>query len=237
MTSLRTYATALAATAALQVFCAPGGPAAAATARPVPPPVAAPAPAPAPAPAFRARVGAVPMAKLGRSWHPGCPVALRRLRLITMDHWGFDGRRHTGEMVVRDSAVRPMLHVFGKAFAAKFPIRQMRVLAEFGGDDEKAMAADNTSAFNCRDVTGDPGRISQHAYGDAVDINTLENPYVDVHGRVHPAAGHRFLDRSRKAPGMIKRGDVISRAMREVGWEWGGRWWMPDYQHFSANGR
>ncbi|MEV0097187.1 M15 family metallopeptidase [Streptomyces sp. NPDC050738] len=190
-----------------------------------------------PKPALNARVTAVPLAKLGRSWHSGCPVSPRGLRLIRMNHWGFDGRVRTGELIVRKQSVQPLLYVFGRAFAAHFPIRQMRVMAEFGGSDVAAMAADNTSAFNCRAVTGNPSRLSQHSYGDAVDINTLENPYVDTRGRVYPAAGARYLDRRHAAKGMIRPGDAITRAMHAVGWKWGGRWWAPDYQHFSANGR
>ncbi|QES40001.1 peptidase M15 [Streptomyces venezuelae] len=188
-------------------------------------------------PALDARVSAVSARDLGRSWHPGCPVAPSGLRLIRMNHWGFDGRVHAGELVVREQAVRPMLYVFGRAFDARFPVRRMRTMAAYGGSDVAAMKADNTSAFNCRAVTGDPSRLSQHSYGDAVDINTLENPYVDRNGRVYPAAGAAYLDRRRTAKGMIKNGDVITTAMREVGWQWGGRWRSPDYQHFSANGR
>ncbi|MEU5894974.1 MULTISPECIES: M15 family metallopeptidase [Streptomyces] len=188
-------------------------------------------------PALDARVSAVSARDLGRSWHPGCPVAPSGLRLIRMNHWGFDGRVHAGELVVRERAVRPMLYVFGRAFDARFPVRRMRTMAAYGGSDVAAMKADNTSAFNCRAVTGDPSRLSQHSYGDAVDINTLENPYVDRNGRVYPAAGVAYLDRRRTSKGMIKNGDVITTAMREVGWQWGGRWPAPDYQHFSANGR
>ncbi|MET8684623.1 M15 family metallopeptidase [Streptomyces sp. NPDC004732] len=184
-----------------------------------------------------ARVTAVSARELGRSWHPGCPVAPAGLRLIRMNHWGFDGRVHAGELVVRKQAVRPLLYVFGRAFDARFPIRRMRPMAAYGGSDTAAMKADNTSAFNCRAVTGDASRLSQHSYGDAVDINTLENPYVDRNGRVYPAAGAAFLDRRRTAKGMIKAGDVITTAMRRVGWQWGGRWRSPDYQHFSADGR
>ncbi|MEV7197017.1 M15 family metallopeptidase [Streptomyces sp. NPDC093510] len=199
-----------------------------------PAPAAAGAPQP---PALDARVTTVSARDLGRSWHPGCPVAPAELRRIRMNHWGFDGRVHTGELVVRRQAVRPLLYVFGKAFAARFPIRQMRTMAEFGGSDVAAMKADNTSAFNCRRVTGDPSKVSQHSYGDAVDINTVENPYVDRNGRVYPASGAAHLDRRRTAQGMIRAGDAVTTAMRAVGWQWGGRWPAPDYQHFSANGR
>ncbi|MCX5384621.1 M15 family metallopeptidase [Streptomyces sp. NBC_00083] len=187
--------------------------------------------------ALDAVVTDVPQAKLGLSWHPGCPVPASGLRLVQLNHWGFDGQVHRGELVVRDRAVAPLLQVFGQALQARFPIRQMRVMAEFNGNDEAAMAADNTSAFNCRQVTGDPSEVSQHSYGDAVDINTLENPYVDVNEKVYPPAGAAFLDRSRQEKGMIHRGDAISTAMRAIGWSWGGRWSPPDYQHFSANGR
>ncbi|MGW5865215.1 M15 family metallopeptidase [Streptomyces sp. NPDC055239] len=191
----------------------------------------------APAPGLAARVSAVPMAKLGRTYRPGCPVPPRRLRLIRMNHWGFDGRVHAGELIVQERAVKPLLYVFRKAFTAKFPIRRMRVMAEFNGSDPAAMAADNTSAFNCRRVTGNPNRLSQHSYGNAIDINTVENPYVDVNGRVHPASAAKYLRRDRFVKGMIRPGDVVSTAMRRVGWQWGGRWAHPDYQHFSANGK
>ncbi|MFD3580166.1 M15 family metallopeptidase [Streptomyces sp. NPDC058644] len=191
----------------------------------------------APGPGLAARVTAVPAAKLGSTYRPGCPVPPRRLRLIRMNHWGFDGRIHAGELIVHERSVKPLLYVFRKAFAAKFPIRRMRVVAEFGGSDTAAMAADNTSAFNCRRVTGNPGRMSQHSYGNAIDINTVENPYVDVNGRVHPASAAKYLRRDRLVKGMIRPGDVVWTAMRRVGWQWGGRWANPDYQHFSANGK
>lgn len=197
---------------------------------------AAPAGADGP-PRFTYRVSAVTAAQLGRTWHAGCPVAPGRLRLIRLGHWGFDHRVHQGEIVVNARAVDDVVYVFRKAFAARFPIRQMRTLAAYRGSDEAAMADDNTSAFNCRGVTGNSGVMSQHSYGDAVDINTLENPYVDVRGRVHPAAGAKFLNRSRRDPGMLHAGDAVTTAMRHVGWPWGARWAHPDYQHFSANGR
>lgn len=190
---------------------------------------------PDPPPRLSARVTPVPPEKLGASYRAGCPVPPERLRLIRMNHVGFDGRIHVGEMVVHEDAVRPLLHVFERAFEARFPIRRMRVMAEYR-DDSEAMADDNTSAFNCRPVTGDPRRLSQHAWGDAVDINPVENPYVDVRGVVHPPNGRPHLVRSLSRPGQIHSGDALTAAFREVGWYWGGRWANRDYQHFSANG-
>ncbi|WP_424215782.1 M15 family metallopeptidase (plasmid) [Streptomyces sp. BI20] len=181
-------------------------------------------------------VTSVPAAKLGASHHAGCPVSPGRLRLISMNHWGFDGKVHRGELIVRDTVVQDVLGVFGAAFTAKFPIRRMRVMAEYGGDDVKAMNADNTSAFNCRAVTGVPDRLSRHSYGDAIDVNPLENPYVDVNGRVYPDGGEKYLKRSTRRPGMIFSGDAVNKAFAKAGWRWGGRWSPPDYQHFSRTG-
>ncbi|MFD8569385.1 M15 family metallopeptidase [Streptomyces sp. NPDC059639] len=205
----------------------------------IPPAQAQPTPplSPAAAPGLNAVVSAAPGAKLAHTYRRGCPVPPGRLRLIRMNHWGFDGKVHRGELIVNRQAVNPMLYVFGRAFAAKFPIRRMKVMAAYRGSDTAAMKQDNTSAFNCRAVTGSPGKMSQHSYGNAIDINTLENPYVDTAGRVYPPAGRRYLRRDRPVKGMIRRGDVITTAMRKVGWQWGGRWAHPDYQHFSANGR
>lgn len=171
-----------------------------------------------------AHVTAVPPEKLGTTHRPGCPVPPERLRLVRMNHWGFDGKVHSGELVVHEDAVAPVLRAFGKAFAARFPIRRMRVMAEYGGRDGAAMADDNTSAFNCRQVTGDPGRLSRHSWGDAIDINPVENPYVDVRGTSHPPNGRTHLDRDRPRPGMITPDGAVTRAFREIGWYWGGRW-------------
>ena len=97
------------------------------------------------------------------------------------------------------------------------------------------MKADNTSAFNCRPVTGNPYRVSQHSYGDAIDINTVRNPYV-VGSQVYPGFARPYLNRSHVRPGMITRGGVLATTMQRVGWPWGARWSHPDYQHFSSNG-
>ncbi|MGW6979198.1 M15 family metallopeptidase [Streptomyces sp. NPDC054932] len=193
----------------------------------------------APKPAVKtlsAQVTGVSREQLGATLRSGCPVPPERLRLVRMNHWGFDGKVHRGELVVHEDVVAPVLQVFGKAFAAHFPIRRMRVMAEYGGSDAAAMADDNTSAFNCRPVTGDAGRLSRHSWGDAIDINPVENPYVDVQGTSHPPNARAHLDRSRARPGMITADGVVTRAFREVGWYWGGRWSPPDYQHFSEQG-
>ena len=172
----------------------------------------------------------------GVSWHPGCPVGLNQLRLLKLSVWGFDERAHRGRLVVNEDAARPMLTVMHRLFQLRFPIRRMRLVDAYGADDHRSMEADNTSAFNCRFVAG-TDRWSEHAYGGAIDVNPIENPYADGDGYVSPPQGAPFADRSRRAKGLIHRGGPVVAAFAAVGWEWGGNWaWPKDFQHFSATG-
>jgi hypothetical protein len=175
-------------------------------------------------------------AMTGVSWHQGCPVPLRNLRLVRVTYVGFDGQAHGGRLVVHRRWAEDVLGVFRRLYARGFPIRRVRPVDRYGADDRASMRHDNTSAFNCRYVSGTT-TWSQHAYGRAIDINPVENPYV-VGSRVSPRRGRAFLDRSDVRAGMVVRGDVVWRAFRRIGWEWGGAWSSSkDYQHFSANGR
>lgn len=173
----------------------------------------------------------------GLSWRQGCPVALSDLRLLRLRYHGFDRESHMGELVVHRRWANEMVRVFRRLYAAGFPIRRMRLVDHYGADDRRSMAADNTSAFNCRWRAGVCCRWSMHAYGKAIDINPVENPYV-WSGGVSPPAGASYLDRSNHRRGMIHRRDRVWWAFHAVGWEWGGDWRDEvDYQHFSANGR
>jgi len=170
------------------------------------------------------------------SWHRGCPVGIDALRLVTLTYWGFDGHVHEGQLVLGRRYTDAVIRSLGSLFAARFPIRRMRTIDEYGASDRRSMAADNTSAFNCRRVAGSRS-WSEHAYGRAIDINPRENPSVE-NGQVSPPAGAPYADRSRNAKGMIHAGDVVVRAFAAVGWGWGGNWNSPkDYQHFAATGR
>ena len=192
---------------------------------------------PATPPPFVARVERVTAAELRYSWHPGCPVGPAQLRRVRLTYWGFDNRAHTGALIANEGAVSDLVHVFSRLYGLRFPIRRLRPIDAYGGKDERSLEADNTAAFNCRYVIGPgPRRWSVHAYGEAIDVNPVENPYLEG-GRVHPRAGHSYLDRSTVRPGMAVRGGVLVRAFAAVGWQWGGRWTgSPDYQHFSATG-
>jgi hypothetical protein len=174
----------------------------------------------------------------GLSWHPGCPVRLRDLRLLRLRYWGFDREAHRGRLVVHEDVAHTIVAVFRRLYELSYPIRRMRLVDAYGADDTTSMEHDNTSAFNCRWRAGQPGVWSQHAYGRAIDVNPVENPYV-WSGGVSPTNGIPFADRSDRRRGMIYHGDSVWWVFRSRGWEWGGDWTgsVSDYQHFSRNGR
>jgi hypothetical protein len=203
------------------------------------PTVAPTTPVPDP-PRFSSDVAAIDAStrqRMSASWRPGCPVPLADLRLLRLSYWGFDGSAHSGELVVHADVADDVVGVFRRLFDARFPIRRMRLIDEYGADDGRSMAANNTSAFNCRRSTGDPSVWSEHAYGRAIDINPVQNPYVSSSGAVDPAAGAAYVGRPAGARGLIEAEGVVVKAFRSIGWGWGGDWTRSkDYQHFSRSG-
>jgi hypothetical protein len=200
-------------------------------------PIAPPTGAVQPIAGYAGAYAPVTAAQLPASWHSGCPVGPNRLRLLTLPYIGFDGAPHTGQMVVHADFAVPVIGVFQKLYAAGFPIRRMVLIDAFGGRDDASVYADNTSAFNCRAVTGGSS-WSEHAYGKAIDIDPLENPYVYRDGHVMDAHAVPYTNRASTAPGVIHAGDVVTNAFAAIGWGWGGNFSSTkDYQHFSANGR
>ena len=188
-------------------------------------------------PPFHVVTKPVTAAQLGRSWRPGCPVGPAELRTVRVSYVGFDGRAHAGSLVVNRRVTADVATVFRRLYAARFPIRRMTPVAAYGGSDTRSMAADNTTAFNCRYAVA-PGakRWSVHAYGEAIDVNTIENPYLEG-GRVLPPAGRAYTNRANARRGMAVAGGALVRAFASVGWLWGGRWsTSPDWQHFSRTG-
>jgi D-alanyl-D-alanine carboxypeptidase len=191
----------------------------------------------APSPRFTAEVAPVRWAELRHSFRAGCPIRPAQLRTVRLSYWGFDGRPHVGRLVVNRRVTDDVVTVFRRLHAARFPIRRMVPVSAYRGSDDASMAADNTSGFNCRPAVGSTtGAWSTHAYGLAIDVNPVENPYL-LGGRVLPPAGRRYLDRTRRGRGMAVEGGVLVTAFAAVGWRWGGRWTgSPDYQHFSTTG-
>ena len=172
---------------------------------------------------------------IGVSWTPGCPVPIDDLRIIEMNFVGFDGAVHTGgQLMVHRLVASGVVEAFRVLFDSGFPIRRMELIENYGGSDDASMAADNTSAFNCRPITGTTDRFSIHSYGQAIDINTVENPYVRG-TTVLPPAGVDYLDRTDVRPGMITKNDVVEKAFRQQKFAWGGDFnSLKDYQHFET---
>jgi hypothetical protein len=194
-------------------------------------------------PPFHAQVapltGAQRAAMTPTVWRPGCPVALSDLRRLTLTYVGFDGRAHRGALVVNRSVATPVAQAFAQLYAARYPIRRMLPIEAYGGSDFRSIEADNTSSFNCRSATGSSS-WSEHAYGRAIDIDPIENPYVAGDGTTSHAASRPYVDRARvrTRPGVIAEGGAVLRAFARIGWGWGGRWsGAHDYQHVSGSGR
>lgn len=190
----------------------------------------------APAPSFQSSVGTVTSGDLHASWRQGCPLGIEELRAVSVSHWDYDGKVRTGTLIVSAELVDQVVAIMSDLYRARFPIERMEPVDVFGGSDDKSMAANNTSAFNCRAVSGGSS-WSEHSYGRAIDINPLVNPYVRG-STVLPAEGSRYADRGLDAPGMIHAGDEVVDAFEARGWIWGGTWSsLKDYQHFSTTGR
>lgn len=191
---------------------------------------------PSPLPRFHTKVQSLPApiktALKRHLWHPGCPTPLSQLRLLTVSYVGFDRQAHSGQLVVNANAAHPLQSVFGRLYRLHFRIREMNPLTDVG---------DDTAAFECRDAASSPCPgtppthvFSEHAYGEAVDINPIENPYTGC-GRTRVKASIPFLNRSHHRPGMVD--SAVVRAFASIGWGWGGNWvGTKDYMHFSATG-
>jgi len=188
---------------------------------------------------FEATIGAVTPAvrrRMGETWSPSCPVRLADLRYLTMSFRGFDGQDHTGEMVVAASVADDVVQVFGRLFAAHYPIEEMRLVTTADLDAPPTGDGNNTAAYVCRSTRGST-TLSAHAYGLAIDLNPFVNPYRKG-DLVLPELAGAYLRRAWRRPGMILPGGVATRAFAAVGWTWGGDFSsVSDLMHFSANGR
>jgi hypothetical protein len=181
-------------------------------------------------------IGPAVRARMGATWSPACPVPLAVLRYVTVSFVGFDGRPHTGELVVHQRVADQVVSVFARLHQARFPIEEMRLVTTADLRAPPTGDGNNTAAFVCRRARKQT-RWSAHAYGLAVDLNPFQNPYRrgDL---VLPELASSYLDRDRVRPGMIRAGDVATKAFAAIGWTWGGTWRSPtDHMHFSATGR
>jgi hypothetical protein len=209
---------------------------------PPPPPVPVPARVPVPEkepdpPEYEAKVSQIPaeIAKkmTGISWREGCPVPINDLVHIRLNHWEYNDQVQEGELVVHKDVAEDITEIFGELFEARFPVEKIWLVDEYNGDDLESMQDNNSSAFNCRWKVPKPGVFSQHAFGTAIDINPLVNPYHSPK-LILPKGGEKYIDRSLKSKGMIFKDDAVYKAFTRRGWTWGGDWKRKkDYQHFE----
>jgi hypothetical protein len=179
-----------------------------------------------------------------QEWHAGCPVALSQLRLLTVRYLGFDGQPHDGQIVVNASQAGKLEQVFRRLYAIRFPIHHMALSDTYGPSAGRPRDGDVTASFECRQAVSSPcagtastgnGNWSEHAYGEAVDLDPVENPYVGC-GMTRDRSALSYLDRSRVRRGMVT--PKVIEIFRAIGWGWGGSWTgsTKDYMHFSATG-
>jgi hypothetical protein len=181
----------------------------------------------------------------GRSWHPdrGCP-GREDLALLTVPYLDFGGHARFGPLIVLATVAEDVAAIFKEIFdTEEFRIERMQLVDDFDGDDNRSMAANNTSAFNCRATTGGT-RLSAHGLGIAIDINPIQNPFVKGE-QIEPPEGKDFNDEIKREAafqrgqfGLIMPRDVVTKAFKDRGWKWGGKFTdRKDFQHFSQNGR
>ena len=185
-----------------------------------------------PAPAG-ATVAPVSVAELGATWRPGCPVDPGQLRRVEVDYIGFDGQTHRGELIVHEDLAADVIAIFEQLYRLRYPVEKIGTVDRYSdADDELSMEDNNTSAFNCRTIPG-TNEWSPHAYGRAIDLNPLVNPCLYSSGYFEPQNAAVYLDRSRTDPGLLHNGDPAVHVFTDRGWQWGGYWATPDYQHFE----
>ncbi len=174
----------------------------------------------------------------GNSWHQGCPVSIKNLRYLRMTYLNFEGEEDIGELIVHQDIAEDMVSILRELYVQGYPIKQMKLVSDFDGNDWKSIEADNTSAFNCRKATGSQ-KWSRHSYGKAIDINPIENPYVSRKGKISHKESLQYRKRQHKRDtpadkAVLLKNDEATKLFETYGFKWGGDWrYTKDYQHFS----
>lgn len=171
----------------------------------------------------------------GRSYPADCPVPMDDLRYLRLLYRDAKGSARKGEMVVNKEIAQDVIAIFRDLFRMCYPLERMQLIDDYDANDERSMAANNTSAFCFRAVAGSK-RLSAHARGMAVDVNPLYNPCVRYRRNgslwVQPAGGKQYANRRNQTVYMIS--DTVVALFRKHGFRWGGAWRsVKDYQHFE----
>jgi len=174
----------------------------------------------------------------GKTWRQGCPVGLDSLRYLQMAYLDFSGQTQMGEMIVNRDVADEVVYMFEGLYNMNYAIHKMQLVSDYGGSDWQSIEADNTSAFNCRPVTGKKKKWSKHAYGKAIDINPIANPYISRTGHISHKASYKYKRRRHKNinnladRALLLATDPATKLFKSYGWGWGGEWNTKDYQHF-----
>jgi len=174
----------------------------------------------------------------GNSWRKGCPVGLNDLRYLRIGYLDFNGQNKVGELIVHKDVSVEVIKIFEALYEMNYPIRKIRLVSDYKANDWQSIEADNTSAFNCRNATGSK-KWSKHSYGKAIDINSIENPYISRSGRISHKESLQYRKRVHKKStsadrAVLLKNDKATKIFKKYGWKWGGDWsGVKDYQHFS----
>jgi len=174
----------------------------------------------------------------GNTWKKECPVSLSNLRYMQVNHWDFNGNTITGELIVHKDVADELVYIFEELYNIGYPIHKMTLISDYKGNDWQSIEADNSSAFNCRAVTGNKKKWSKHAYGKAIDINPIENPYISRSGHISHKASQKYRKRAHTTNtyadrAILLKNDQAVKIFKKYGWKWGGDWHtIKDYQHF-----
>jgi hypothetical protein len=179
----------------------------------------------------------------GNSWKEGCPVHTSNLRYLKLKYKNYENMDMIGELIVHRNIAKNTVNIFRELYNISYPISRMSLVNEFQGNDWKSIEANNTSVLNCRKVAG-TNKWSNHAYGLAIDINPIENPYISRKGKISHKASlkyrkRRHLNRSLSSDKAVLLGnDKATLIFKKYGWKWGGDWKsIKDYQHFELKQR
>lgn len=173
----------------------------------------------------------------GVSYSEAGPTKRADLRFLNVLHYDFEGNIRHGQIICHKRIANALIDIFRELYQIKYPIHSIRLIDNYAGDDEASMSDNNSSCFNYRRTTGG-SRISKHAYGLAIDINPLQNPYISTSANgtriIAPKAAAPYADRTNLRPGMLSADDPCVKAFRRHGFSWGGNWRRnKDYQHFE----
>lgn len=173
----------------------------------------------------------------GISYPVDCTVPLDELRYVGLMYVDFNGETQKGELICNKALAQDMVEIFYDLYSNNYQLESVKLVDEYGGDDTTSMLANNTSCFNYRVVEGTT-RLSNHAYGRAIDINPFYNPYItynkDGTTNVSPAGSEAYADRSVSFPYKIDENDLAYKLFKAHGFKWGGDWNnSKDYQHFE----